>query len=40
MNIIKIFILIEDSHIFIPIFRVFKYIYRGFICKGIFTIVV
>ena len=39
-KIIKIFIPIENSHIFIPIFRVFKYIYTEFICKDIFTIVV
>ena len=39
-KIFKIFIPIENSRIFIPIFRVFKYIYTEFICKDIFTIVV
>ena len=39
-KIFKIFIQIWISHIFIPIFRVFKYLYKDFICKEIFTIVV
>jgi hypothetical protein len=39
-KIFKIFILIENSHIFIPIFRVLKYIHIEFVCNDIFTIVV